>query len=42
MPREVIERAKQILAQLEDEHLDGNGRSKIAGRKRTRQAATCS
>ena len=33
VPREVNERAKQILAQLQESHLDGNGRSKIAGRK---------
>jgi DNA mismatch repair protein MutS len=32
VPREVNERAKQILAQLEDEHLDGAGRPKIARR----------
>jgi DNA mismatch repair protein MutS len=31
VPREVNERAKQILARLEDEHLDANGRPKIAG-----------
>ena len=30
VPREVIERAKQILAQLEEEHLDPQGRPKIA------------
>ena len=30
VPREVNERAKQILAQLEDEHLDRDGRPKIA------------
>jgi DNA mismatch repair protein MutS len=30
VPREVNERAKQILAQLENEHLNENGRSKIA------------
>ena len=29
VPREVNERAKQILNQLEAEHLDSNGRSKI-------------
>ena len=28
----VVERAKQILAQLEDEHLDGDGQAKIARR----------
>mgnify|MGYP001393649842 CR=1 FL=1 len=32
VPREVVERAKQILAQLENEHLDGDGRAKIASR----------
>jgi DNA mismatch repair protein MutS len=30
VPRNVNERAKQILAQLEDEHLDREGRSKLA------------
>ncbi|MBN2021805.1 MAG: DNA mismatch repair protein MutS [Pirellulales bacterium] len=30
VPREVIERAKEILATLEDEHLDSTGRAKIA------------
>jgi DNA mismatch repair protein MutS len=30
VPREVIERSKDILAQLEDEHLDAEGRAKIA------------
>jgi len=30
VPREVIERAKEILAQLEEEHLDNAGRAKIA------------
>lgn len=30
VPREVIERSKDILAQLEEEHLDGAGRAKIA------------
>jgi DNA mismatch repair protein MutS len=30
VPREVIERSKEILAQLEDEHLDAEGRAKIA------------
>lgn len=30
VPREVNERAKQILNQLESEHLDSNGRAKIA------------
>jgi DNA mismatch repair protein MutS len=32
VPREVNERAKQILSQLEEEHLDGEGRPKIAQR----------
>ena len=32
VPREVIERAKEILAQLEEEHLDAEGRAKIARR----------
>ena len=35
VPREVLERAKQILAQLEQEHLDDNGRPKLARRRRT-------
>jgi DNA mismatch repair protein MutS len=30
VPREVIERAKDILARLEEEHLDAEGRAKIA------------
>jgi DNA mismatch repair protein MutS len=33
IPREVNERAKQILAQLESEHLDESGRPKMAGSK---------
>jgi DNA mismatch repair protein MutS len=32
VPRGVIERAKDILAQLEEEHLDAEGRAKIARR----------
>ena len=38
VPREVNERAKQILAQLEQEHLTGDGRPKIAvtGKKKRR------
>ena len=32
VPRPVIERAKDILAQLEEEHLDAEGRAKIARR----------
>ncbi|HJT34710.1 MAG TPA: DNA mismatch repair protein MutS [Pirellulales bacterium] len=35
VPREVLERAKQILARLEQEHLDEQGRPKLA-RKRMR------
>ena len=34
VPREVNERAKQILNQLESEHLDSNGRAKIANRNK--------
>ena len=30
VPKEVVERAKEILALLEEEHLDGEGRPKIA------------
>jgi DNA mismatch repair protein MutS len=30
VPREVVERSKEILAQLEDEHYDAEGRAKIA------------
>jgi DNA mismatch repair protein MutS len=33
VPREVIERSKDILAQLEEEHLDAEGRAKIAKRQ---------
>ncbi len=36
VPREVNERAKQILSQLESEHLDESGRPKIAARGRKR------
>jgi DNA mismatch repair protein MutS len=32
VPREVIQRSKEILAQLEEEHLDAEGRAKIARR----------
>jgi DNA mismatch repair protein MutS len=32
VPREVVERAKDILVQLEEEHLDAEGRAKIARR----------
>jgi len=38
VPREVIGRAKDILAQLEDEHLDAEGRAKIARRPEKRKA----
>ena len=38
VPRSVIERAKQILARLEEEHLGENGRPKIAVKgKRSRR-----
>ncbi|MGD0784179.1 MAG: hypothetical protein ABSA30_15140 [Candidatus Aminicenantales bacterium] len=33
VPREVIERSKDILAQLEEEHLDAEGRPEIARRR---------
>jgi DNA mismatch repair protein MutS len=33
VPRDVLERAKQILARLEQEHLDGDGRPKLAGKR---------
>ncbi len=36
IPPEVNERAKQILSQLEAEHLDGEGRPKIAGQRHRR------
>jgi DNA mismatch repair protein MutS len=36
VPRKVNERAKQILAQLEDEHLDREGKSKLAKADRRR------
>lgn len=32
VPREVIQRSKEILAQLEEEHLDAEGRARIARR----------
>jgi DNA mismatch repair protein MutS len=38
VPREVLQRAKEILAQLEDGHLDGEGRSRIAKRRPRRPA----
>ena len=37
VPAEVNERAKQILAQLEAEHLDDDGRPKIASKKKRRR-----
>lgn len=37
VPSEVNQRAKQILARLEQEHLDGDGRPKIARRGQSRQ-----
>jgi DNA mismatch repair protein MutS len=37
VPAEVNERAKQILAQLEQEHLNGEGQPKIGGRNRRRR-----
>jgi DNA mismatch repair protein MutS len=37
IPAEVNERAKQILAQLEAEHLDDDGRPKIASKKKRRR-----
>jgi DNA mismatch repair protein MutS len=37
VPREVLQRAKEILAQLEHEHLDAEGRAKIARRRSTRR-----
>ncbi|MBI2825634.1 MAG: DNA mismatch repair protein MutS [Planctomycetia bacterium] len=33
VPREVLERAKQVLGQLEEQHLDGEGRPRMAGRR---------
>ena len=38
MPREVNERAKEILAQLEKEHLGANGRPKLGRRASVRRA----
>ena len=38
VPREVVERSKDILAQLEDEHLDAHGRAKIARRGEKRSS----
>jgi DNA mismatch repair protein MutS len=37
VPREVNERAKQIMAHLENEHLDDNGRSRAARRGKQRR-----
>ena len=37
VPREVNQRAKQILAQLEQEHVDGDGRPKIGRRGKSRR-----
>jgi DNA mismatch repair protein MutS len=39
VPRPVIERSKEILAQLEDEHLDADGRAKIARRGKSAKRA---
>jgi DNA mismatch repair protein MutS len=39
VPRPVIERSKEILAQLEDEHLDADGRAKIARRSKSAKRA---
>ncbi len=39
VPRPVIERSKEILAQLEDEHLDAEGRAKIARRGKSGKRA---
>ena len=36
VPQEVNQRAKQILGQLEQEHLDGDGRPKIGRRGKSR------
>jgi DNA mismatch repair protein MutS len=38
VPRAVVERSKEILAQLEEEHVDAEGRAKIARRPETRRA----
>ncbi len=40
VPREVIERSKEILEQLEDEHLDAEGRAKIARPVKTPEKKT--
>jgi len=39
VPRPVIERSMEILAQLEDEHLDAEGRAKIARRGKSAKRA---
>ncbi len=39
IPGEVNERAKQILAQLETEHLDEDGRPKMTGKRKRRRGA---
>jgi len=36
VPREVNERAKQVLAQLEAEHLDGEGKPKVQSKSKSR------
>ena len=41
VPREVLERAKQVLAQIETEHLDEGGGSKLATPPRSTRVATC-
>ena len=42
VPREVIQRSKEILAQLEEEHLDAEGRARIAQPRRGRQPRAAS
>ncbi|MBM4001928.1 MAG: DNA mismatch repair protein MutS [Planctomycetes bacterium] len=37
VPREVNERAKQVLSQLESEHLDGDGQPKLTRKERKRK-----
>ncbi len=37
VPRTVIDRSKEILAQLEEEHVDASGRPKIARKEETRR-----
>jgi len=36
VPRDVLERAKQVLSQLEQQHLDDRGQPKMARRKSVR------